>query len=195
MSSFRGESTEQYLLLVGKKSGMSKLEDLRQRKIAVLDGPRATLAPLWLDVALFEAGLGMMTNCFTSVVKESKLVRVVLPVYFGNVDACLVTRRGYDTMCELNPQVRTATTILLTSPAMLPSLGFLRRNYDQRAREALMMAIRDLEHSSAGRQVLTLFQSDQLREGQSSILQSARDLLAAHRQVSAKQANMAAGTR
>ena len=193
VSYHRGVCTEQYLLVVSKSSGISRIQDLRQRKLAVMDGPRATLGPIWLEVALVNAGMGMITNCFSTVLRESKLVRVVLPVYFGNLDACLVTRRGYETMCELNPQVRKATNILLTSPAVLPSLGFLRRNYNREAREALMRAITDLENSVAGTQVLTLFQSDQLKEGQAGLLESARELLAAHRRVCGDPGDLTSG--
>ncbi len=195
VSFHRGEYTEQYLLVVSRNSGISTIQDLRRRKLAILEGPRAALAPIWLEVTLAQAGLGVITNCFHSVVKESKLVRVVLPVYFGSLDACLVTRRGYEMMCELNPQVRKATNVLLTSPAVLPSLGFLRRNYNRAAREALIGALTDLERSAPGNQVLTLFQSDQLKEGQEGMLQSARELLATHRRVCANPGNLTTGNK
>jgi hypothetical protein len=56
-----------------------------------------------------------------------------------------------------------------------------------------MRALKDLEHSVPGTQVLTLFQSDQLREGQDDLLQSARELLAAHRRVRAHPVNLNSG--
>ena len=47
----------------------------------------------------------------------------------------------------------------------------------------MLAALNGLEKSAAGTQVLTLFQSDQLREAPATILNSARDLLEAHRRL------------
>jgi len=181
MSSINGRCTEEYLLLIRADSGLTNLCDLRGRKVVMFDNPRASLAPLWVDLILSEKRLGAPAEYFGQVLKAQKLAKVVLPVFFGQQDACIVTRRGFETMCELNPQVRAQLRVLATSPELVPALGFMRRSYDSPLRGLVLAALRGLEKSAAGTQVLTLFQSDTLEEQPASLLNTARDLLAAHR--------------
>ena len=178
-----GQYTEVYLMLVRVDSGITDLGGLRGRKITLFENPRMSLAPLWLDLTLSEQGLGPPARHFGQVVRAQKLPKVVLPVFFRQQDACIVTRRGFETMCELNPQVRAQLRVLVTSPAVVPAVGFLRRGYDSPLRDMMLNALRGLEKSAAGEQVLTLFQSDQLQEVSATLLGSARDLVEAHRRL------------
>ena len=183
MSSIGNRFTEEYLLLVRADAAITDLGGLRGRKIVLFDNARASLAPLWLEVLLSENKFGAPADYFGQVVKAQKLAQVVLPVFFRQRDACIVTRRGFDTMCELNPQVRAQLRVVATSPELVPALGFIRRGYTSPLRAVLFSALRGLENSPAGTQVLTLFQSDELREAPASLLASARELLAAHRRL------------
>jgi phosphonate transport system substrate-binding protein len=181
MSFTDGRFTEEYLLLVRADSGISDLRGLRGRNVVYFDNARASLAPLWLDMILSESGLGTAAEHFGQVLKAQKLAQVVLPVFFHQQDACLVTRRGFETMCELNPQVRAQIRVLITSPELVPTMGFLRRDYDSPLRNALLTALRGVENSASGTQVLTLFQIDQFQEAPASLLNTARELVEAHR--------------
>ena len=181
MSAVGGRFTEEYLLLVRADSGISDLGGLHGRGIILFDNPRASLGPLWLDVILSEKNLGTCGDHFGRMLTAQKLAKVVLPVFFRQQDACLVTRRGFDTMCELNPQVRAQLRVLATSPELVPAVGFIRRGYVSPLREALMTALHGLEKSANGTQVLTLFQIDQMQEAPATLLDSARELMVAHR--------------
>ena len=50
VSVISGRTTEQYLVLVHAKSGLSNLADLKGRRIVMLDHVRASLAAIWLEV-------------------------------------------------------------------------------------------------------------------------------------------------
>jgi len=183
VTSIHGRFTEEYLLLVRTDSGISNLCELRGRKVMMFDNPRASLAPLWLDLIVSEKGLGTPAEHFGQILKAKKLANVVLPVFFRQQDACIVTRCGFDTMCELNPQVRAQLRVLTSSPELVPALGFIRRNYYSPLRGVMLAALRGLEKSASGTQVLTLFQSDALQEEPASFLDTARDLVEAHRRL------------
>ncbi len=183
LSFIGGEYTEEYLLLVRSDTGPTDLRGLRGRKLTVFDNSRASLATLWLDLSVSELGLGTAAEHFGQVLKAQKLVKVVGPVFFRQMDACLVTRRGFETMSEMNPQIRAQLRVLAASPKLVPTLGFIRRGYDSPLRDSLLSALRGLEQSAAGVQVLTLFQSDQLHEAPVALLSTARDLVAAHRRL------------
>ena len=183
MSAVGGRFTEEYLLLVRADSGITDLRGLRGCKIILFDNARASLAPLWLDVILSEKNLGACADHFGQVLTARKLAKVVLPVFFRQQDACIVTRRGFDTMCELNPQVRAQLRVMAASPELVPAVGFIRRGYVSPLRDTLMAALHGLETSANGKQVLALFQTDRMQESPASLLDSARELLAAHRRL------------
>ena len=60
---------------------------------------------VWLSTILEEGHCGSSDQFFGSVTTDTKVSRVVLPVFLGQADACLTSKAGFDTMCELNPQV------------------------------------------------------------------------------------------
>ena len=76
---------------------------------------RMSLALAWLDIALFNDGCRPVAE-FCRVEQNKKLTKVVLPVFFRQNDACVVTRRGFKTMSELNPQVGQQLRVLASSP-------------------------------------------------------------------------------
>jgi len=63
----------------------------------------------------------------------------------------------------------------------VPSVAFLRRGFDSPLRSRMLAALEGLEKSPSGTQVLTLFQIEQFHEAPASLLDTARDLIEAHR--------------
>jgi phosphonate transport system substrate-binding protein len=195
MSVVGGRFTEEYLLLVRADSGITDLRGLRGCKIILFENARASLAPLWLEVILSEKNLGAPADHFGQMHTAQKLVKVVLPVFFHQQDACIVTRRGFDTMCELNPQVRAQLRVVATSPELVPAVGFIRRGYVSPLRDTLMAALHGLETSANGTQVLTLFQTDRMQESSAILLNSARDLMATRQHLKLVAADVASPSR
>jgi hypothetical protein len=75
-------------------------------------------ALLWLDTQLLRQQLPPSHSFFRSVKLVENASQAVLPVFFRQADACLLPRWSYDTMVELNPQVKEQTTILVHSPLL-----------------------------------------------------------------------------
>ena len=86
----------------------------------------------------------------------------------------MVTRRGFETLAELNPQVGKDLRVLATSPEVVATVFCFRADYDSPVMDKLIAGLRELHLSAAGRQVLTVFQSDRLEEVPPSALDSAR---------------------
>ncbi len=183
-----GSYTETYVLLVRADSALADLPALAGRRLVVFDNPRASLALPWLEVTLAGLGLPPASRHFSQLQKAAKLPKVVLPVFFKQQDACLVTERGFRIMCELNPQVRARTRVLATSPSVVPVVSFLRPAYQTIHTQALMKAILSLNESSAGGQVLTLFQSGSIHEGPIDLLLPSRHLIEAYQRLASTNA-------
>ena len=195
LSVYNGQITEQYVLLVHRDSGIERIEDLRGRTLAVFKNARMSLAPIWLDVRLIEAGFSGTTGFCGHVTPISKLSQTVLKVFFRQIDACLVTRRGFETMNELNPQLGQQLKVLVESPELVPTVFCCRADLSLAVKDQLLAEFVKVHTTPAGQQVLTIFQSDQLTEGQASCLDSALELRAKHDRLCGVTNRVAAGVR
>ena len=106
-------------------------------------------------------GISAQAHSFSAPITDPKVSRVVLPVFFGQADACLTSKRGFETMCELNPQVAKDLKSLAISPPMVVTFYVFRKNYQSVHRERLIKALSGLRNSAAGRQFATLFQFEE----------------------------------
>ncbi|MGC4052304.1 MAG: PhnD/SsuA/transferrin family substrate-binding protein [Paludibaculum sp.] len=153
---------EQYLLLVKLSSGIHKAADLRGLRLMMLRNPRMCVAGSWLSTIVENAHSGPVEKFFGSLNTDSKVGRVVLPVFFGQADACIATKRGFESMCELNPQVGRELKAIAVSPGMVVNGYMFRKNYQSVYRDRFVKALSGLRSTVAGRQLATLFQFDEL---------------------------------
>ena len=153
---------ERYLLLAKRSSGIQRLGDLKGRRLCMLKVPKMCMATAWLATILDAGHYGPSEQFFSSVVTETKATRVVLPVFFGQADACLTSKGSFDTMCELNPQVAKDLTAIASSPAMVVTFYIFHKNYHGVSRDRFARVYSDLPTSVAGRQLATLFQFENL---------------------------------
>ena len=181
------EGLDRYVLLVKRSGGATRLSDLRGRRLTMLDGNRMCLAPAWLSTLFEESHLGRSDQFFASVTTDTKASRVVLPVFFGQSDACLTSKRGFDTMCELNPQVAKDMTAIATSPGMVLTFNAFHKNYHGAGREGFLRIYTGLPNNPAGRQLATLFQFEHLVVRDATCLAPALAILDAADRVRARQ--------
>lgn len=153
---------EQYVIVTKLSAGYRQVGELKGKRFCTLKSPRMCLAADWLSTILDEVHRGPAEQFFSSMSVDSKFSRVVLPVFFGQADACLTSKRGFETMCELNPQVARDLKVIASSPAMVLSFYVFRRNYHGPSRQKVIKAISGLRNTTAGQQLATLFQFDEL---------------------------------
>ena len=177
-----GRITEEYVLLVHQDSKLDRLADLRGRSLNLFQNSRMCLAPAWLDTLLVQSGFPRATEFFR-VTRANKLSKVVLPVFFRQTEACVVTRRGFKMMSELNPQVGQRLKVLAVSPELVPTGFCFRHDYRDPIKETIIGELARIKDSPAGAQVLTLFQSGSLEAHPLSCLESAFALLETHQRL------------
>lgn len=168
----------EYVLLVRADSGIDKLASLRGRRLMLLDTPPACIAPAWLSNLIAAEATDSPTPFFSAVIRRNKPNQVILPVFFGQADACLTTHPSFLTMSELNPQIATRLRPLAVSPEIVSSLYAFRRGWQGPARDKVVRALADLHLSTSGRQVLNLFQCESLVVRHSSCLKSSLEIMA-----------------
>jgi phosphonate transport system substrate-binding protein len=174
---------DEYLLLVHEDSGIKILADLRRKSVNVFDNPKMCLAAMWLETAFLSANLGAPQEFVGRIALQNKLSRAVLPVYFRQSDACVVTRRGFATMCELNPQLGRKLHVLASSPNLITGLMAFHKDFAFERRQKLQAALVGLNKTTAGQQALTLFESGPLVVVDASVLRTTLDLVKTHEQL------------
>jgi phosphonate transport system substrate-binding protein len=173
------EGLEQYVLLVRQNGGAGHLSELRGRRLTVLQAPKMCVATAWLSTLLEQGNLGPADRFFGSVATDNKPSRVVLPVFFGQADACVTSRRSFDLMGELNPQVARNLTAIAASPALTATFYTFHKNYRGANRERFAKIYSNMPASAAGRQLATLFQFQGLAVRDATCLASALAILEA----------------
>ena len=177
LSVFAGDPTETYLLLVHKQGPLQTLADLKGRKLLVLSGARMSLALPWLDVELLKNSLPASSDLAGVLAEAAKAPRAILPVFFRQADACLVARRAYNTVIELNPQIGRDLRVLASSPPYIPGMFAFRASCSSKLKEKSIRVFTQLHQTLYGQQSLLIFQSSQVQEFPASAFANALSLL------------------
>ncbi|HMP72889.1 MAG TPA: PhnD/SsuA/transferrin family substrate-binding protein [Kiritimatiellia bacterium] len=172
-----GRSHEEVLLLVHEDSGIGDVEGLQGRSLLIYENPRASFAVPWMDGVLGDRGLPPLFSWVGRHKSTTRVSGVVLPVFFRQADACLVTRNAFETMVELNPQLGRSLKVVATSPEVVPVVLGVRAGYSPLMRGEVLEALAELHQSAVGQQVLTIFRSEQLVEYPPSVMESAFEIL------------------
>jgi phosphonate transport system substrate-binding protein len=168
---------EESLLIVRRDSGITTIHDLSDKDILILSDARGNLGKMWLEKRVIEEARATVGTFFRSSRKTTKSSQTVLPVFFGQMDACLVPSTSFDILCELNPQLRRELLVLESSPAMVSSVLCIRPDYRSDLKEGLVEALLQLHKEPRGQQILMMFKVDRLVPLRESDLDSARDLV------------------
>ena len=184
-----GSVTEEFVLVVPKDSNIEKITDLKGCSLIILSSARMGLAKIWLETLFLREGLGTGIENLVNMISEKEVNKVILPLFFGKADAGLVTRKGFDTMSELNPQIKQKLKIINTSKPLVPTIFCFTANTDALVRKKVSEGITQWHTTPAGRQCLTIFKTERLVELHISILNTSLDLIAEHNRLINKVAD------
>jgi ABC-type phosphate/phosphonate transport system substrate-binding protein len=182
-SNIRSAFTEDYLVISRADGPVSKVEDLKGHGLIVQNDARGSLAQYWLEVLCHEHGLGHAADATSKMTFSPKVTQVVLPVFFGKSDACVVTRNGWEVMAELNPQLRKELRVIAASPPVLPAMTCFGRNVSEPMKAKILKAVELSSTKPSYRQLMTLFKSDGVGPQPVSRLETTRALMAGYRKL------------
>lgn len=168
----------EYLLLTHEDSTLRTLADLAGRRIALLDNAAGTLVRPWLEQVLRAAQLPAAARHFRELKPVAKPSLAALPVFFRQLEACIITAANFKTLAELNPQLARKLRVIATSPRLVPLLSAFRRGMPPAHRQDIDHAMEAVGTISSGRQFLTLFQTDSFQFCTAADLAPTRQLLA-----------------
>jgi ABC-type phosphate/phosphonate transport system substrate-binding protein len=176
-----GKVYVKYILLVHRQKGITGLPQLRNKRIFITSDYGLNDANLlWLDSELKKNGLPRTTIFFNTLKQVPKASQAILPVFFQQADAALVPRSAYDTMAELNPQIFNDLAILASSPPFPRGLTAFRKDIKADAKQRIIASALSLHTYPRGRQILTLFKTDQVVRSPNNYLENLIKLLGDH---------------
>jgi len=147
--------TDTFLLVTRKNNTLKTLTGLPERTLIVEAGGE-DLAKLWLDI-IFEAhGLPPHHVFFNILHIGAKPIRTVLPVFFGQVDACVVSESALMMINELNPQIKEQLVIRERSAGYINMLLCATDRLEDWARDIVIEETERMHTSPEGQQILTM---------------------------------------
>jgi ABC-type phosphate/phosphonate transport system substrate-binding protein len=147
------------LLLVRKDSGIRSIRDLRGKTIVMpMRNPRCLdMHTAWLETLVMEEGSKGIATFFSSVKETRTAAKAVMPVFFRQADACIVTRQVFDLTAELNPQISRELTIISRKEKLSQGIIAIDRRLSEETREKIRQAFLTLHQTPEGQQLLMLF--------------------------------------
>jgi phosphonate transport system substrate-binding protein len=153
---------DELLLLVRADSGIARVEQLRGKSLRIEGGQKGTIPMKWLDTLLEDKRSSSPREFFGNISELPKASQIIMPVFFGQADSCIASLTSFETMSELNPQLGKKLKILEKSPGFVTGIIAVRKGIQNRRRDALVEAIRDMGGDPKGKQVLTIFRINRL---------------------------------
>jgi ABC-type phosphate/phosphonate transport system substrate-binding protein len=179
-----GKHGEEYVLITRSDRASNSLRALKNSKLVFQRDRFVGNVPLmWLDTVLIKQNLPDSKGFFADIKTVNKVSQAVLPVFFRQMGACLVTRRGFETMVELNPQLGEQLTIVNTSPVFVLGIVVFRKDFNEEYRKRIIKTALDFRQLPSGKQLLTLFKVDDFFPFHSSDLDSLRELIKEYRKI------------
>ncbi len=180
-----GKKTNKYLLLVRSDSSFADITDLRGKKLVVLKGTHAGL--LFLNTLLLRHKQEETDKFFFAIDEKNKVLKVVLSVFFGKADACIVPEGAFKTMAELNPQVGKQLRIINSSEELIWGISLFHKDINEKLKEKIKKITYSLKERIRGEQILMLFKIEDIVQLEESSLDTLKNLHNEYEKLKAKK--------
>jgi len=178
LSTLEGKSTKSTLLLVSRRADSIRApEDLRGKRVLVNTKGLGDLPFMWLITEIATIATPEEMEGFCTMTPVDSTARALLPVYFGQVDTCVVTQAEFTKQAELNPEIfdRLDYTSFKSSP-LLVSIFACHRDYDRLKAQRIGKEAEKRAKSVESARLVDLIHRSGLAAYEESDLHSLRDL-------------------
>lgn len=153
-----GRKPDNLLLVVRTDKNINSIDDLRGKRIAMLEGDE--LADMYLDTLFLRTFKKSYKKLSSSIQQQAKANRIVLDLYFDKADVGLVYVNSYQVMTELNPDIMNKTKILDSFEVRSKNYSYINKSYPL-ANEIRRIAL-SFYKSPRGKQILDIYKTPEL---------------------------------
>jgi phosphonate transport system substrate-binding protein len=176
--STRGDIFEQYYILVKKTDRYKNVKDLKGANIGLLSAKNYNASKIWLDVTLAKENIPARSRFFNKIITSDKESQLILNLFFGHLDACVVSKGSFLLMKELNPQVGDNLISIQTSPGYLVGLiCYIKNSVSEPDKNLFYSNVVHIHELNSGKQLLSLIKIDKLVAFKKEYLNSFKDLM------------------
>jgi ABC-type phosphate/phosphonate transport system substrate-binding protein len=179
-----GQIEIEYLLLVHKDSNIFSLKDLKNKRIAITFGERNNLAPLWMDILLMREGLKTKQESPVNLKLVNKSTQAILPVFFRQMDAAIVSRQAFETSSKLNPQLSKNLRVIAASPRLVPIVVVMRNSLTDSQKALILERVLKLHETPGGLQTLIASKLDRMSIWKSEYFLNVKSLVEEYEKLS-----------
>jgi ABC-type phosphate/phosphonate transport system substrate-binding protein len=147
-----------FSLYTPRQREIRHLEDLRGGRIIFDETEGAMLGRLWLETLLLRAGID--PSGFAAFEDVERTSQAVLPVYFGQADACVTAVSTYRATAGLNPDIDRELESVATSDSVAVGIICYTDQMDPAYRPIITGALLGMHEDPEGRKILQLFRRD-----------------------------------
>jgi len=184
----QAQPTEVLYLVAQRGKPLEKIKKQTERILMIDHGRTGGLSRLWMDTVLWNSGYQSCDLFFTQIKAAKKTSQLLLSVFFGQADACIISASAYTVMAELNPQIGTRLEILDRSPQLVLLLLCATDLAEQDMRNALLTEAVSSDTDPAVRQALLMVQMERIIPFRQDYFSATEALVRQHQQMAAIKA-------
>jgi ABC-type phosphate/phosphonate transport system substrate-binding protein len=157
VSSGKVDPLETYLILIKNDDNIKDIADLVGKKIGMLPKGNDPIPQMWLNVLLGNSKIVAKDKLFSSVTIDKTESQLILSLFFGQINSCLVSKTAFETMVEINPQIGNRLKVLKSSPRYLKAVSsFTNKFRKSKFSDGLLKHLTSLDAYPSGKQLFTL---------------------------------------
>ena len=176
-----GESLDEILLVVRKSSDIKSVINLKNKKIIIYKPfkDNFSITEIWYKTLVLEAKENYNRYFADNITENYKASQCVYDLFFKKSDAIVVTKKLFNTVLLLNPQLEKELKVIERSNPILYSLlcytERIKGHKDFTVNE-LIEKLCNMKNSVTGRQFLSIFRINSLIPFRADYLENTEDL-------------------
>lgn len=168
---------DQYCLLSYNGSGINSIKNLGGKTLSIPSPNSHVLMEEWLNTVLSENNLVSPREIFKEIKICDKESNAVYSVFFKNADVAIARKSVFNTLCELNPQIRNSLKIIKSSPPIVLIITAANHNSDQELLKFVHEEAREMSNSIGGKNILRIFKGKSFVGITERELQSSKEII------------------
>ncbi len=169
------------VLVVRRDAGIRSPSDLAGKRLGLLEGDE--LSHMYLETLLMQTKGKLDWSRLGAISYEQRSSKLTHRLFFGQNDAALINRSGYEAALALNPQIGQKLEILTdySFKSRSPHIGLFSTSVSAEHRELMTQGVLSLNDNVRGQQVLEIYHADRMVRTPVSDLEPFWELLKTHR--------------
>lgn len=175
------------VVLTRKDNPIRFLAELKGAEVILQKGVDYDLLKFWLEHITRRTGASNAEMFFGPMSESFRTSEVVLPVFFGRAEACVIAMENWIAMADLNPQIAEQLQVVEESDELIGTVIAFHSEFQAAGMNDFVNHLTNFHKTKDGQHLLTLAKTKQLVTYQPEWINGVRALNEAHSRQIEKQ--------